>query len=131
MVSVRIVVTEAEEVLSDVVFATESSKRLTARRVARLLARTMPGFGRRKGRLSIFDGMEILPAVEKSGAAWLAWRLRAEGDAPSGFEPPLSGGTGKANSRDNPLSDRSRGVWQRAEISELSDQPTKARRRKR
>ena len=110
--------TEAEEVLADLTFESESKKRLTARRAARLLAQAMPGFSRRKGRLSLFAGMEILPAVEKSGDVWLAWRLRTEDETPSGFEPPFSDGTGKADSEGNALSDRSRGVWQRAEISE-------------
>jgi len=113
--SVRIVVTEGEEVVSDAVFESDSKKRLKERSVARLLARVAPGFKRRQGRLSLSSGMEVLPAVEKSENRWVAWRLRTEDDSPSGYEPPRPDGADDGN----PYADRTRGVWQRAEVSEL------------
>jgi len=64
-----------------------------------------------------FAGMEILPIMEKSERGWLAWRLRTEDDTPSGYQPPLPGRVGKSNVRGTPLSDRSRGIWQKVGIA--------------
>jgi hypothetical protein len=96
----------------------ESAKRLTTARVARLLARTLPGFRRRKGRYSISAGSETLPVLEATQEGWRAWRLSLGDDTPSGFEPPLPGRVGKLNSAGNPFADRSRGVWECVDISE-------------
>lgn len=115
--SIRIRVTEDDREVSELVFETKSGKRLKESEVARLLAIAVPGFRRRTGRLSLHSGMETLPAVEKSGRKWVAWRLRNEDDTPSGYEPPLPG-EAAAEVSENPFSDRTRGVWQRAEISE-------------
>ena len=97
---------------------TESAKRLTMARVARLLARTLPGFRQRKGRFSTFAGSETLPVLEVTAEGWRAWRLFGPDDAASGFEPPLPGRVGKANAVNNPFADRNNGVWECADISE-------------
>ena len=114
---IRIIVTEADETLADVVV--ESNKRLTGIRAARVLAREFPGFMRGKGRYSSFAGVEILPVVDKKGDEWHAWRLSSHDKDPSGFQPPVPGRVGKLNSRENPYADLARGVWQLARISEL------------
>jgi hypothetical protein len=61
-----------------------------------------------------------LPALETIAQGWRAWRLDTGHDGPSGYEPPLPGRVGKANSLDNPRADRTKGVWQSAEISIVS-----------
>src|SRR5437870_5457682 len=80
---------------------TESGKRLTASRAARVLARSVPGFRRRKGRNARMDGIAVLPVMEAVGQGWCAWRLKTGDDAPSGFEPPIHGRIGKLNSVNN------------------------------
>lgn len=107
---------EAPKFLREIVVETESTKTLTASRVARILARTIPGFRRRKGRFARFSGSEVLPVLEVTSSGWCAWRLHTEDDSPSGFEPPLPGRAGKANSDNNPYADRSKGIWERADI---------------
>lgn len=96
----------------------DSAKRLTTARVARLLARTLPGFRRRKGRFATLAGSETLPILEVTPEGWRAWRLVIADDTASGFEPPLPGRAGKANSTNNPYANRSSGVWECVDISE-------------
>ena len=102
-------------------FQTESNKRLTSSRAARALAQQLPCFRRRKGRYARFSGIEVLPKMEKTLDGWIAWRLHNDNNMPSGFEPPLPGRVGKGNSTDNPYSDRSSGVWERAKITEITE----------
>jgi putative transposase len=99
----------------------ESTKRFTKARIARILARTLPSFRRRKGRASRFAGAEFLPVLEKTSDCWRAWRLSTGDDLPSGFEPPLSGRVGKLNSSGNPFADRAKGSWEQADISVASE----------
>jgi len=98
---------------------TDSGKRLTASRAARVLARSVPGFRRRKGRYARMDGVSVLPVMEVTGQGWCAWRLKTGDDAPSGYEPPIPGRVGKLNSANNTLADRTSGVWERADVSEV------------
>lgn len=111
--------TENERVfVGELIVETASTKRLTTSRVARVLAQNCPGFRRRKGRYATGAGVEVLPVVELIEGRWRAWRLETGSDAPSGYEPPLPGRTGKLNSANNPLADRKKGVWLRADIFE-------------
>ena len=128
MLLVRIVISQtdatgAQKVIREFLVETESEKRPTASRIARLLARAVPGFRRRRGRYARRAGSEVLPAIELTSDGWRAWRLRTGDEQPSGFEPPIPGRVGKANSRDNPFADRTRGYWERADIIEVKNQP--------
>jgi hypothetical protein len=105
-------------VIREVVVETESDKRLTANRVARLLAHSCPGFARRKGRYARVAGIDVLPVVERIENGWRAWRLETGDDSPSGWEPPIAGRVGKLNAANNPFTNRAKGVWLRADISE-------------
>lgn len=99
-------------VIHELQVATESAKRLTTVRVAKVLSHALPCFRRRKGRSSTFAGLETLPVLEETPEGWRAWRLATGDDKPSGFEPSLPGRVGKANSTNNPFADRSKGVWE-------------------
>src|SRR5262245_27505562 len=105
-------------VIREVVVETESDKRLTATRAARLLARSCPGFARTKGRYARAAGVEVLPVVEPTENGWRAWRLETGDDSPSGWQPPIPGRVGKSNSANNPFAERAKGNWFRADISE-------------
>jgi hypothetical protein len=63
-------------------------------------------------------GAELLPVVEPTENGWRAWRLETGDDAPSGWQPPIPGRVGKLNSANNPVADRTKGVWLRVDISE-------------
>lgn len=104
-------------VISELVVATESTKRLTTVRVAKVLAHNLPQFRRRKGRYSTMRGLETLPVLESTSEGWRAWRLATEDDKASGYEPPLLGRVGKANSTNNPFADRSKGICECVDIS--------------
>ncbi len=124
MSSVKIVVTRYQNhnqptLVQELTATLESDKRLTASRAARLLARSLPGFRRVKGRAARFAGAEVLPVLEAAELGWCAWRLHTGDATPSGYEPPLPGRTGKSNATDNPRADRTKGVWERASICEL------------
>jgi hypothetical protein len=125
MTRVRIVVTRKGHtdlepvVVQQLIAELESGKRLTANRAARALAHNLPGFRRRKGRFSRFSGVEVLPVMEVTGDGWCAWRLNTGDDSPSGYEPALPGRVGKANSANNAVADRTIGVWERADVSEV------------
>ena len=110
----------------EITVATESSKRITKGRAARLLAKRCPGFRRRRGRSSAGAGAEILPVLEEIASGWRAWRLYTDGNRPSGFEPPLRGRVGKSNSRGNPFADRGAGVWEQANIVVEPDEQSAA-----
>ena len=71
------------------------------------------------------DGVDVLPVVKATEDGWCAWRLETGDDSPSGYEPPISGRVGKLNSADNRFADRKSGVWQRADIVELSSSQEK------
>ena len=100
------------------VVETGSDKRLTANRVARVLAQTCPGFTRAKGRYARTAGVDVLPVIEATENGWRAWRLETGDDSPSGWQPPIPGRVGKLNSAENVFADRANGVWLRADISE-------------
>ena len=127
MIALRIVVSrrksggQSRTVLREISIKVESTKRLTKARIARILARALPAFRRRKGRASRFAGAEVLPVLEKTSDGWRAWRLSTGDDLPSGFEPPLSGRVGKLNSAGNPFADRAKGSWEQADISVTSE----------
>jgi hypothetical protein len=106
-----------DQVVSEIAVQTESAKRVTKSRIARALADAVPGFRRRRGRFAIAAGAETLPVLERTPNGWQAWRLMTGSKEPSGFEPPLPGRVGKANSSANPFADRSKGKWERADIS--------------
>ena len=108
-------------VMRDIAVEIESPKKVTKARAARILARTCPEFRRRRGRASIGAGVEILPVLEETQSGWRAWRLCTDDGQPSGFEPPLKGRVGKANSRDRPYADRSKGKWETADLSVVTD----------
>ena len=130
MGKVRIIVTgegalnSERIVVRELTVDTDSGKRLTASRAARILARSVPGFRRRKGRYARMDGVAVLPVMEATEQGWCAWRLNTGDDAPSGYEPPIPGRVGKLNSVNNPFADRTRGVWERADISEVLSSDT-------
>lgn len=105
-------------VITELVVETQTDKRLTAKRVARLLVQSCPGFARAKGRNASMAGVETLPVVEPSENGWRAWRLETGDDSPCGWQPPIPGRVGKLNSANNPFADRAKGVWLRADISE-------------
>jgi hypothetical protein len=105
-------------VIGELVVETESAKRLTTNRVARLLAQTCPGFARAKGRSDRMAGVDVLPIVEPTENGWRAWRLETGDDSASGWQPPIAGRVGKLNSAKNVFADRANGVWLRADISE-------------
>jgi hypothetical protein len=119
----RIVVSHADPINSrrittrDLLVTINSAKRLTTLRAARILAQTLPGFLRRRGRYSRLAGAEILPVLEATEKGWRAWRLYTGDENPSGFEPPLPGRVGKSNSKGNLFADRKHGLWENAEIS--------------
>jgi len=119
MEKIRIVVTSERFVVRELTVDTDSGKRLTANRVARVLTRSVPGFRRRKGRNALMDGVAVLPVMEATEQGWRAWRLKTGDDEPSGYEPPIPGRVGKLNSANNPLADRTRGVWEQADVSEV------------
>ena len=102
--------------ISKFTVCTQSSKRLTKGRVARILADALPAFRRRKGRSSALAGTSILPILEKTPLGWRAWRLCTGDNRPAGFEPPLKGRVGRLNSRGNEFSDRDSGTWESADI---------------
>jgi hypothetical protein len=108
---------QAGTVMRDISIETESPKRITKGRAARILAETCPEFRRRRGRASSGAGVQVLPFLEEIADGWRAWRLCSGDNRPSGFEPPLKGRVGRRNSVDNPFSDRKKGNWERAEIS--------------
>jgi hypothetical protein len=124
MGKIGIIVTSERLVIREFIVDTDSEKRLTANRAARVLARSVPGFRRRKGRNALMDGVAVLPVMEATEQGWCAWRLMTGGDAPSGYEPPIPGRVGKLNSANNPLADRTRGIWERADVSEVSSSDT-------
>jgi hypothetical protein len=105
-------------ILHQRILETGSDKRMTSKRVARILAQYCPGFRRQKGRYASAAGIEILPIIEPTESGWRALRLETGDDLPSGYEPPLPGRAGRLNSANNPFADLSKGVWQRADISE-------------
>jgi hypothetical protein len=123
MGTLRIIVSRAEAlrrthtVTRDISIETESPKRITKGRAARILAEACPAFRRQRGRSSSGAGVQILPFLEETLDGWQAWRLCTGNNRPSGFEPPLKGRVGKRNSVDNPFSDRKKGNWERADIS--------------
>jgi hypothetical protein len=124
MPKIRIVIsrdgTQSRRVLiSELIVETKSDKRLTADRVARLLAQSCPGFRRAKGRYARMAGVDVLPAIEATEVGWRAWRLETGDDSPSGWQPPVPGRVGKLNSGNNAFADRTKGAWLRADISEL------------
>lgn len=94
----------------------DSEKNLTKKHISRILSNQFPSFRRRKGRSSIMAGSEILPVLEEIANGFRAWRLYTENNSPSGYEPPINGRVGKANSTNNPYSDRSNGVWECVDI---------------
>ena len=102
--------------LRRITVCTQSSKRPTKGRIARVLADTLPAFRRRKGRSSALAGTWILPVLEKTPLGWRAWRLSTGDNQPAGFEPPLKGRVGKLNSQGNEFSDRDSGTWESADI---------------
>jgi len=102
----------------ELVIETGSDKRLTANRIARVLAQTCPGFTRAKGRYARTAGVDVLPVIEATENGWRAWRLETGDDSPSGWQPPIPGRVGKLNSDGNVFADRASGVWLRADISE-------------
>jgi hypothetical protein len=112
---------QALPITRDTVVEIESSQDVTKARAARVLARSCPEFRRRRGRASIAAGVEILPVLEETHSGWRAWRLCTDDGQPSGFEPPLKGRVGKSNSRDNPYADRSKGKWETADLSVVTD----------
>jgi hypothetical protein len=112
---------DASTITRDIAVEIESSKNVTKTRAARVLARSCPEFRRRRGRASILAGVEILPVPEVTASGWRAWRLCTDDGQPSGFEPPLKGRVGKSNSRDNPYADRSKGNWETADLSVVTD----------
>jgi len=119
MGKIRIIVTSGRIVVREFTVDTDSDKRLTANRAARALARSVPGFRRRKGRNALMDGVAVLPVMEATEQGWRAWRLKTGGDEPSGYEPPVPGRVGRLNSAHNPLADRTKGVWERADVLEV------------
>jgi hypothetical protein len=126
MVTLRIRVSHVEgrlppTVTRDITIETESAKNVTKARAARILSKSCPEFGRRRGRASSAAGVQILPVLEKTPDGWRAWRLCTSDGQPSGFEPPLKGRVGKLNSRDNPYSDRATGSWEQADILVVAD----------
>src|SRR5213080_4671354 len=90
-------------VIKELIVEAETDKRLTANRVARLLAQSCPGFVRAKGRFAVMAGVEVLPVVEPTENGWRAWRLETGDDSPSGWQPPIPGRVGKLNSANNPF----------------------------
>ena len=104
--------------IRELVVEAETDKRLSANRVARLLAQSCPGFARAKGRYARMAGVEVLPVIEPTENGWRAWRLETGDDSPSGWEPPIPGRVGKLNSAKNPFAHRAKGVWLCADISE-------------
>lgn len=126
MEKLRIIVTSPDAansehiVMQELIVSTDSGKRLTANRAARILARSIPGFRRRKGRYAAASGFAILPVMEATEEGWCAWRLKTDDGAPSGYEPPLPGRVGRSNSDNNPFANRMSGVWERADVSEMS-----------
>ncbi len=114
-------------VISELVVATESTKRLTTVRVAKALAYNIPQFRRRKGRYSTMRGLETLPVLEETPEGWRAWRLDTGDDKASGYEPPLLGRVGKANSTNNPFADRSKGIWECVDITEVPSEEQRDR----
>lgn len=105
-------------VISELLVETDSDKRLTANRVARILAQSRPEFRRVKGRYARMTGVDVLPVIEPSEKGWRAWRLETGDASPSGWQPPIPGRVGKLNSAKNIFADRANGVWLRADISE-------------
>jgi hypothetical protein len=105
-------------VISELVVETDSNKRLTANRIARVLAQSCPGFRRAKGQYARMAGVDVLPIIEPSENGWCAWRLETGDDSPSGWQPPIPGRVGKLNSTANVFADRTHGVWLRANILE-------------
>ncbi|MFL5308085.1 MAG: hypothetical protein ACJ8F1_22910 [Polyangia bacterium] len=114
-------------VLRELRLSAESAKRVTKSRVARILAMAMPGFRRQKGRFARFAGSEVLPVLEITATGWRAWRLATNDESPTGFEPSLPGRTGQLNAKDNPFADRTRGIWECADISEVTRDAPEAR----
>ena len=110
---------------------TDSSKRLTKARVARLLARELPAYRRRKGRNARLAGAEVLPVLEEMNGGWRAFRWLTGTDEASGYEPPLSGRAGAINAKDNQFSDRSRGVWESAVITVVDGEKSEEERQPR
>jgi hypothetical protein len=125
MVRAKIIITRdgptesRRAIVRELTVETDSDKRLTTSRAARLLARSVPGFRRRKGRNARMDGVDVLPVMEAAGEGWCAWRLETGDDAPSGYEPPVPGRVGKLNSASNSFANRKTGKWQQAVISEV------------
>jgi hypothetical protein len=105
-------------VLHQFIIETDTEKRMTSQRAARILAQYCPSFRRRKGRYASTAGVQILPIMEKTENGWCALRLETGDDLPSGYEPPLPGRAGRMNSANNPFANLSKGVWLRADISE-------------
>jgi hypothetical protein len=124
MGKIRIIVTSERNVVQELIVDSDSDKRLTAKRAARVLARSVTGFRRCKGRNALMDGVAVLPIMEATEQGWCAWRLKTSGDEPSGYEPPIPGRVGKLNSANNPLADRTKGVWERADVSEVLSSDT-------